>query len=108
MDVGGESVDGGAEFHWGMLHREVVGRGDWGEVVGRLRWGISVGCGIAGAARSAMSLFAVTCLRELMIREGWGGRKSQWQGNGMEQGVSLESLTCEAIAVDHHDCFRPL
>lgn len=97
-----------AEFHRGMLRLEVFGRGDWGEAVGVLRGCISVGCGVAGAARLAMSLFAVSCLRELMIREGWGVRESPWQGNGMEQGVSLESLTCEAIAVDRHGCFRPL
>lgn len=86
MDVGGESMDGGAEFLRGVLRREVFGRGDWGRG-GRWTSGcISVGCGVAGAARSAMSLFAVSCLRELMIREGWGGRESPWQGNGMEQG----------------------
>ena len=49
-----------------------------GEVVGGLRWCISVGCGVAGAARSAMSLFAVYCLRELMIREERGVRESPW------------------------------
>lgn len=58
VDVGGECVAGGAEFHWGMLHREVVGRGDWRRggrwtSVVYIRW-----CGVAGAARLAMSLFA--------------------------------------------------
>lgn len=79
-----------------------------GEVVGGLRRCISVWGVARQVPHGRRSRCLRDCLRGLLIREGWGGRKSQWQGNGMEQGVSLESLTCEAIAVDRHGCFRPL
>lgn len=70
VDVGGGSVDGGAEFLRGCCTGRCSAGVIEGEVGGGLRCCISVGGGVTGAARSAMSLFAVYCLRELMIREG--------------------------------------